>query len=296
MIALFRLLLATAIIFFSAVVVFIEDASAQTAIPDIKILAYGIHYGGKVIYRYQVVNHSLNSIDKVELGIISVSKELPGTPWISNPQFSDTPSVALPDQCRPFAHMTCSIAVFQFDYMRQPKSAIYMDSSELHQTVPPVTFLETAYIRPGTSSSVAEIYVPSKNAGYLTAHGSVRLLDSTLKDATGQSITEIEVPFTKSDQVPPTLSGSASTVLGGHIYTVNINLSVKDNLDPNPDVILASVTANQKLAATDIQGRIGTNTRTLKLKKYPGRIYYLHYKAIDGSENVSEIIIPVRAG
>ena len=250
--------------------------------PDVQIAAHGIHFGGQLIYRYQVINNSASNINAVQLGVSEPLKDLPGAPWDSNPSLTDVPSAVPTSQCKPFQGMLCNVAVYQFDYMLAPRSVIQMGA-------------DIGFIAARSTSSVAEVVVPQAQPGYLTGTGTVWFANNFLTDSSGRAIVDVQVPFTKTDTLPPTLSGTASTTKKGHMLSVAVTLTVADNLDPTPAVVLASVTSNQVLDAGDVIAAINTDARTLLVKRHPGRLYYLTYRATDGSENVGSAVITVSA-
>ena len=77
------------------------------------------------------------------------------------------------------------------------------------------------------------------------------------------------------------------------MLNVQVDLRVADDYDPSPEVMLVSVTANEPLHPHDVQAAAGTDARTLKLKRNKGRVYYLTYRATDGSENSSSVVLTV---
>jgi len=76
---------------------------------------------------------------------------------------------------------------------------------------------------------------------------------------------------------------------------VRVNLQVKDDMDPQPEVQLVSVTANQPLQARDVQASVGGDARRLQLRTARGRVYTVTYRAIDASENAAQLAIEVPA-
>ena len=277
----------------STLLIFTLGASAQAVTPSkIQILTYGIHYGNQIIYRYQVKNDSTSLIDKVDLGINSPQKELPGEPFSLDPAFSDVPAPVPLALCKPFAHMTCSAAVFQFDYMETPRTIIKMRGEELGLSPSPTAFSHSQFIRSGTVSSVAELIVPKRLPDYLSAYGKVWLFEKP-RNSDGTFTAEVEIPFTKVDTVSPSITGYARSIKEKGMLAVTVDLKVVDNLDPNPEVSLVSITANETFRPKDVLAAIGTDARSIKLKPKNGRIYYLNYRAIDGSENASFLTIPV---
>lgn len=272
---------------------------ARADVP-IKINAWGIHYGGQIVYRYQIENNSYSIIHHVRLGLNSPGKELPGKPWSLNPAYSDVPIPLDATHCKPFYYMDCTIAVFQFDYMPEPKTNIFMEGIENNLIPPPKIFSGANYIRPGTRSSVAEITIPAayQSPGYLTAYGEVYLLDSNTRNPDGTVVTSAEIPFTKLDVTPPTLS---FTLTPGILWPPNnkpvaitTTISVSDDYDPEPEIKLESITSNEPLADGDIQdAQLQTDDRSFLLmatragNNMAGRIYTVTYSATDASGNKS---------
>lgn len=174
----------------------------------VKINAWGIHYGGQIVYRYQIENNSASTIAQAQLGVNSPGKELPGRPWSLNSAYSDIPVPLDGAHCKPFYAMDCRIAVFQFDYMPEPKTVIMMAGVESGLVPPPKVFSGAETIRPGSLSSIAEIYVSPayQTSGYLTASGTVYFLDNNTRNPDGSVVTDAEIPFTKADVIPPALA------------------------------------------------------------------------------------------
>jgi hypothetical protein len=251
--------------------------------PGVAISVHGVHHGGQIVYRYQVTNHSQSPIDAVTLGSTSTGKELPGLPWTSVDGLSDSPTPVPASTCKPFQGMTCSAALFQFDDMAAPKAVVQMEG----------TGSGAELILPGASSSVAEIYSPKGDPGYLAAGASVRFFGNFPKDAQGKAIIEADVPLTKLDRTAPVVGGTAKVRKDGGMLAVTVALQVFDNLDPSHAVVLEAVTANEALRPKDVVAAIHADTRTLQLRRSRGRVYYLKYKATDASENSGSVVIAV---
>lgn len=273
----------------------VSQASAD--IP-ITINAYGIHQGGQIVYRYQIENNSASIIYKANLGLSSPGKELPGPPWSLNPDYSDIPAPLDAAHCKPFYYMDCTINVFQFDYMAEPKAHINMRGVENSMIPPPKIFSGAEDIRPGTRSSVAELTIPAtyQSPGYLTSFGKVYLLDNNTRNPDGMVVTSAEIPFTQVDVTPPTLSFTLTPATlwppNDKLVSITAVITVKDDYDPEPEIKLESITASETLADGDIQdAQLGTDDRQFSLAaKRAGtnmarRIYTVTYSATDASGN-----------
>jgi len=270
---------------------------ASAEIP-IKINAYGIHQGGQIVYRYQIENNSASIIYQVDLGLNSPGKELPGKPWSLNPDYSDVPVPLDAAHCKPFYYMDCTIAVFQFDYMAEPKTNIMMEGVENHLSPPPKVLSGASYIRPGTRSSVAELTIPTayQSHGYLTSFGEVSLLDNNTRNPDGTIVTDAVIQFTQVDVTPPTLSFTLSPGTlwppNNKAVPVTATIAVQDDYDPEPEIKLESITASETLVDGDIQdAQFATDDRNFSLaakrdgNNMAGRIYTVTYSATDASGN-----------
>ena len=274
---------------------------ASAGVP-IKINAWGIHQGGQIVYRYQIENNSASTIHQLSLGLNSLGKELPGPPWSLNPVYAEEEGPFPLDvtQCKPFFYMDCTVNVIQFDHMPEPKTIIRMQGVENNLVPPPKKTSGANFIRPGTLSSVAELYIPAahQSPGYLTAYGEIYLLDNNTKNPDGTIITSVEIPFTQVDVMPPTLTINPTPATlwppNGKLIPITAAITVKDDYDPQPEIKLESIIANEMLAQGDIQGAVfGTDDRQLSLAATregtnpAGRVYTLTYSATDGSGNKS---------
>ncbi|OGS94232.1 MAG: hypothetical protein A3H31_07445 [Gallionellales bacterium RIFCSPLOWO2_02_FULL_57_47] len=282
----------------NAFLIAICAASQAIAGVPIKINAWGIHQGGQIVYRYQIENNSASTIYQADLGLNSPGKELPGKPWSLNFAYSDVPVPLDAAYCKPFYFMDCTIAVFQFDYMPEPKTNISMRGVENNMIPPPKVLSGAHYIRPGTRSSVAEIYIPIgyQSPGYLTSFGEVSLLDNNTRNPDGTIVTDAVIPFTQVDVTPPALSFTLSPGMlwppNDKLVAINATIAVHDDYDPEPEIKLESITASEPLAAGDIQdAQLGTDDRDFYLaakragNNQAGRIYTVTYSATDGSGN-----------
>lgn len=259
--------------------------------PAVRVLVSAVHDKGAVVYRYQIENESESAIDYLRLGSNEPGKELPATPWKQNPLLSDVPSPVPKEQCYAFKSMTCEVAVFQTYAMAEPRAMLVMRGAELH-AVHSAGFSAPELIKSRTASTVAMVRVPGRAAGYLTVPAAVGLYDRQPLDEQGRPLRELQLALTKADTAPPVLTGGADVGKQGAMLEVRVNLQVKDNLDPEPELQLVSVTANQPLQPRDVQAG---DLRRMMLRAVKGRVYQLTYRAIDASENSAQLVIPVVA-
>lgn len=297
--------LSISLILQSAILTSLFAATAEAAVP-IQIKAYGIHFGGQVVYRYQVQNNSASTIYQVELGLqteMNGPEELPGLPWSNNPTyFNADAAVMLPlNECKPFVGMDCFMNVIQFESMIKPRAVIHMSGAESS----PQYIMGMEDIKAGTVSSVAELYVPAahQSTGYLTATGRVSLLDNLPKNPDGSFITSVDVPFTKLDTTPPvlTVTLNLTTITAaqrGQMIPVTATITVKDDYDPAPEIKLVSIQTQGGFKPSDAPGAlIGADSRSFQLNSTPysptvPRAYVLVFSATDASGNETRVSVP----
>lgn len=125
---------------------------------------------------------------------------------------------------------------------------------------------------------------------YLNGHFTVGLYSKA------QGFKDIHGTLERQDITSPSLNVTVTPAnlwpLNGKQVPITVNLSVKDDYDPAPEVKLESITANESLAEGDIAGAaFGTDDRQLKLvarrdgANKEGRIYTITYSATDASGN-----------
>ena len=98
------------------------------------------------------------------------------------------------------------------------------------------------------------------------------------------------------DNTPPTISVKVNPATlwppNNKAVPVTATITVRDDYDPEPEVKLESITANETLDANDIQdAQIGTDDRSFSLaakragNNMSGRTYTITYSATDASGN-----------
>jgi hypothetical protein len=111
---------------------------------------------------------------------------------------------------------------------------------------------------------------------------------------------------TVQDTTPPPLTVSLSpNVLwppNSKLVPITASIQVSDTCDPNPSVVLVSITSNEPGASSDIQGAsIGTDDRSFLLRAErlgagSGRVYTVTYRAMDASGNMTfssaQVLVP----
>lgn len=141
--------------------------------------------------------------------------------------------------------------------------------------------------------NAAQVVDGEQDDVYLTGNFKVSYWDSSnnkLKYVWGT----VEI----ADTTPPALSIALTpNVLRKNkkYIPITTTITVTDDLDPQPDIKLVSITANEPIEADDIKvGQLFTDIRQFELKadhdgkSHAGRIYTVTYLATDGSGNQTE--------
>ena len=154
--------------------------------------------------------------------------------------------------------------------------------------------IRAAALLPGQTLTGLSATRLTANATYLNSSFAIRTLGIT-GPGTG-STKKFNGVVQKQDNAPPTLSVSLSPATlrppNNKLVPITATITVKDDYDPQPEIKLESITANEPLEKEDIKdAKLGTDDRQFKLKaeregkNKVGRIYTVTYSATDGSGN-----------
>lgn len=264
---------------------------AQAALPAFVVKSYGQHIGGNVVYQHQVTNNSMCNVrsfgiaeytDMLDAGsdYTFAKGELNQVFPLGYQDFDDN---VLPGS-------VSGLPGWKAQIIQIEDSGLYMQwTSGEAALVPP--------IQPGQTARFS-VTVPKMDSVYLTGHFSGHFGGTCPWIYNGT--------MEKLDLLPPVLTITptpASTTLlqRGQLVPINVTITAKDNYDPLPEIKLVSITANEVLVATDVQGAaIGTDDRSFSLKAArtnPAviRTYTITYSATDASGNTSiaSVTLPV---
>src|SRR5438874_8661344 len=197
-----------------------------SAAPQVRVKVYGQHVGTSIVYRYEVINDSPNSIVAVHVGYHSDRET-----W----DLQELPVGWALDTGIPAGSATSpagwGVTVIQPE--ETPSHALEWRASGPEWDLLPGQVLEGL-----------TVVVRKADIGYLTSHAEIILGDGDPK--------HFPVPLELADMTPPTLSLALAPATlwppDGKLVTVTASISVADNLDPNPEVRLESITADEPLA------------------------------------------------
>lgn len=252
----------------------------------VKVTAWGQHYGGQLIYKYDVQNTSADPIKRFLVGhnpgdASTAGPELSVVPirvgntfWLP-PDVARSPSgwgalLAPAEEKEKF-----SIEWIEAGYFSQlwPKAR---PSAESPRVVPGATG-----ILPGYTVSEFAVTLPRIDTGYVSGHATVDF---------GNALATVQM--VKGDAIPPAIVLNVERVnqndVRGAWAIFQVRYSVSDNYDPGPVSALEPINANQPVAAGDIIAeKNNSNAWNVKVRNVPGRTYTFSVRAFDASGNTA---------
>jgi hypothetical protein len=278
------------------------QAQAPTPATGIRILVYGIHYGGNLVYNYKVINagDTLFSTFVIGSGFDSVEDDeypqlvrLPlSWSWgergeIGTEIILTSASTKQPPNWQPSV------------YGQQDTSGYYLKwhiprgdgSNGIHSGQTLSGFSVTVPLEDRTLAIPAvtgqpvytgpdEMYI---KGGFKVHFGS----EKKFQHVWGT----LECEDTTSPPLSVTLTPS-TMLANGRMMPITATITVKDDFDPAPAVQLEAIMSNEVVDKDDVRGaEPGTDDRQFQLKaahtegNHAGRIYTVVYSATDGSGN-----------
>lgn len=297
------LLRATAIILLLNCLVGVAQAQAPAPATGIRVLVYGIHYGGNLVYNYKVINNGNIAFNNFTIGSEFDSVENEAFPQLTRLplgwKYGETGEVGTKIILAPGS-------------TSQPlnwKSTVYgkqeVDNYYL-EWMTPWRGVAVNVIRPGQTLTGFSVTIPpidSKLSLPMVTGQPVftgpdeKYLKGNFKVGyrVGNSFQEVWGTLEREDITPPTLTVtlSPSTIPPNRkLVPIIATITVKDDYDPAPEIQLVSITANEPLEKSDAKDvQPGTDDRQFQLKaerkddNKAGRIYTVTYSATDGSGN-----------
>lgn len=280
------------------------SVQAQTPAPatGIRVLVYGIHYGGNLVYNYKVINNG-----DTPFSYFTIGSEFDSTDNSEYPQLTRLPLGWTYGR----TGETGTAILLAPASTSQPA---YWTSHVFGQQETDNYYLNW-YASRGPGDMLNDINPGQTLAGFSV---TVPLVDNklSLPMVTGKPVftgpDEMYVKggfkvglvsgkyvwgtLEREDTTPPslTVSLSPSTLWPPNekLVPVTATITVQDDYDPAPEIQLISIMANEILDQDDVKGALpGTDDRYFLLKadregkNKAGRIYTVTYSATDGSGN-----------
>jgi hypothetical protein len=287
-----RCLLATV---WSFAILLAVQANAQV---PVRVVVYGEHRGDNIVYHYTVVNSGTDAFGNIVIGSEYDKDEdetfprlgrLP-TGWrygmtgeTGREIILDPASTSQPAGWEATAYGKQDTALYYLRWrIRSGSGAKAIQPGEslsgFSVTVPGIADPAMLPMPKGSESAYRDsgftVGLYSRTAGFKKIHGLIERQDT--------SPPELTVTVSPNTLWPPNNKAAPITVA----------VSTRDDYDPQPEIKLESITANEPLAAGDVVGAaIGTDDRSFSLKATrsganpAGRIYTITYSAMDGSGN-----------
>ena len=244
-----------------------------------------MHYGGQVVYKFQVKNMGTKTINsflvgdypsetqgKAELSV-HPKRDSAKSFWLSS-QVAERPNgwgvrVLYPEESETF-----SIEFVEGNYFYElwPKATGAVGA--------PVAAQKNNGIPPNTTWNNFSVNVPTIDLGFVQGHTTFLYGDDL-----------VTIPIVKGDTVAPTIDLIVNRLnqnVGNGTWAIfDIHASAKDNYDPSPTLDFAPITSNQLFAKGDIVISKNKNAWTVKLKNRPNRTYQMKVTSEDASGNIS---------
>ncbi|NOU01656.1 MAG: hypothetical protein HOO95_08815 [Gallionella sp.] len=268
----------------TAVGLLLVSGCAQAVLPPAVIKTYAQHVGGNIVYQYQVTNNSTCIIPS-----FAIAED---TDYIdSNTPY--TKALGELSQVFPLGYGDVGSEVVQATSYTAPPNwraeITQIEESGLYLQWYSGHLLQDPVITSGQTANF-NVTVPQIDNAYLTGHFSAGF--------GGTCPGSYNDVMQKLDVTPPTLSvsltpSSISLPQRGQVIPITATITVSDDYDPAPDIQLVSITANEVMVATDVQGAAtGTDDRSFSLNAAHtttavARIYTVTYSATDASGNKS---------
>ena len=269
-------------------------AYSQAIPTPVQIIGTGIHYGGFVIYRYQVKNNGSQNISRITLGYAGEKD----SSFQGFTEWPDDPSVALPMAGQWFPATIISSpdgwgstlisttgegGAIGIDWVEGSLAKVLWPQ-RLQSANAPHIYLSGKAIVPGQASGDFSVKLERPDYAYVQGYASVKYGDNTLP-----------IPIEKGDTIPPaltvTLTPNTLHPNGKHV-PITATITVKDDYDPSPEIKLESITPSELAEPGDIRdASLGTDDRQFMLKaeregkNKTGRVYTVIYSATDASGN-----------
>jgi hypothetical protein len=293
---------------------------------NVSVLA--VHYGGNIQYSYGVSNHTqARSIVSVSIGNRGVQPPDPVYSGNAQPELNIYPLGSYWGPPIPFGDNRGETPRVGGTYTSPPGWSAGITeygettnfSIDWHRDVqndpgiPPGQTFNFGVTIP-TQDDQRSAYTISDPA-YLTGHFTVRFAQSDAINE-GPEFWTYTGSIVPVDTTPPSIlvTLSPATLWRSHdkLVPITATISVQDDYDPQPEIRLESITANEVLDKDDIKGaQLGTDDRSFKLRAeregkdsdkkgqghtgiHPGRIYTVTYSATDASGNKSTASATVR--
>lgn len=283
----------------SALAIIVSPLSyAQDAVT---VRALAVHSAGNIQYSYQVTNRtSARSITSLSIGNGGKNSDDPktqaneqpelfvyptGSYWEKQPDQGDSHDVSLRVGGTFTSPQGWTVDIEEYEQTRWPgverKFSIGWRIDEKITSDFPLIYPSQTF--------QYGVTVPKRDQPYLNGHFTVGFNDNDSPSTYTGSIVPVD---TTAPALSVALNPATLWPPNNKAVPVTATITVKDDYDPEPEVKLESITANETLDANDIQdAQVGTDDRSFLLaakragNNMAGRTYTVTYSATDASGN-----------
>jgi hypothetical protein len=285
-------------------VLFSMAGVVQAQAAGVRILVYGIHHGGNLVYNYKVVNSGTKTVNGFVIGNEFNAAEQYEYPqlfrlplgWAYGREGETGPAIIIPSsstsqpagwKSKVYGQEETAQYYLEWNSYSGDKSIDIQPGQTLGGFTVTVPLVDNKLSLPMVTGQPAFTGPDEK---YLKGSFKATIFDSNMKfeDVWGT----LEPLDTTSPTLTVTLSPSKLWPANEKLVPITATITVKDDYDPQPEIQLVSITANETLDKDDAKGVLpGTDNRHFMLKaeregkNKAGRIYTVTYSATDGSGN-----------
>ena len=258
-------------------------AQAQPAVP-VKVTSWGRHYGGQVVYSYQVQNDANEPVKQLLVGHfpdpIRGRAELSEVPagkrmnfWLTS-EGSRSPSgwgalLVYPEESDTFYINWTEASYF---YKLWPGAPAAADA--------PAPVPGNVGIPPGSTENGFVAMVPVEDLAYVKGHATVVFASRS-----------VNVELIPGDTVPPLVTLNVNRVnqnaTNGEWAIFNVAFSVVDNFDLSPSSNFEILTSSAPAVGDIVLNKNNAAAWNVKVKNMPGQTYTFRLTASDASGNVA---------
>ena len=264
---------------FGTISLLLAAAGSAMAQDPVKVSAYAEHHGGKLVYHYRVSNNSPYNVAIVTIGNDTKNDvDNNNDVW----ELFELPSGWDFNTGIPPASATSPLGWHVYMITPEESEVFGINWITVDDSSPKLL--------PGQTLTAMSVTLDKADVNYINGHATIIYSNKPYP-------VRLTYPIERLDNTPPALTVTLSPdILRNNEKHVPIvaKITVKDDYDPQPEIKLESITANEVLEKEDIKGAlIGTDDRQFMLraeregKNKAGRIYTVTYSATDGSGNKS---------
>ena len=299
----------------TATLAFLFCMSGLAQAAPLRVQVYGTHEGPNIVYHYKVINNTDISISNFVIGSIidsATGEEIPQLErrpagWSYGRQLETGTEILLaptsttqpPYWTAKFYSQQEHSGNYYLEWRITPGGQPYVvpvgqSLAGFGVSVPLVDNRESPpeYFNAGLIVDSTKPEIDQYDDRYLRSSFKMSYMDMKTKN-----VQAVRGRLEVADKTPPTLTVTLtpSTIWPPNekMVTINATIVAKDDYDPNPEVSLMSITANEPLDKDDVKAKLLADDRYFQLKakrkgkNKAGRIYTVTYRAIDGSGNTT---------